>query len=35
MPGKEPLYHKNQLMSPWELQVVRKWLDDNLSKGFI
>jgi hypothetical protein len=35
MPGKEPPYHKNRPMSPRELQVVRKWLDDNLSKGFI
>ena len=34
-PGKEPPYQKNRPFSPKELQVVRKWLDDNLSKGFI
>jgi hypothetical protein len=35
VPGKEPPYLKNRPMSPQELRVVRKWLDDNLSKGFI
>ncbi|RAL60401.1 hypothetical protein DID88_000176 [Monilinia fructigena] len=35
MPGKEPPYNKGRPMSPAELQVVRKWLDDNLNKGFI
>ncbi|RAL60705.1 hypothetical protein DID88_010023 [Monilinia fructigena] len=36
MPGKEPPYFKNRpLLSPLELEVVRKWIDDNLSKGFI
>lgn len=35
MPGREPPYNKNRPLSPAELQVVRKWLDDNLSKGFI
>ena len=35
MPGKEPPYQKNRPMSPSELEVVRKWLDDNLDKGFI
>jgi hypothetical protein len=34
-PGKEPPYMKNRPFSPKELLVVRKWLDDNLSKGFI
>ncbi|KFG84296.1 hypothetical protein MANI_115950 [Metarhizium anisopliae] len=28
-------YQKNRQLSPRELLVVRKWLDDNLSKGFI
>ena len=35
MPGKEPPYLKNRPLSPAELRVVRKWLDDNLEKGFI
>ncbi|KAI0993916.1 hypothetical protein K3495_g14268, partial [Podosphaera aphanis] len=35
MPGKEPPYQKNRPLSAGELQVVRKWLDDNLNKGFI
>ena len=35
VPGKEPPYHKNRPLSSQELKVVRKWLDDNLSKGFI
>jgi hypothetical protein len=35
MPGREPPYQKSRPLSPAELQVVRKWLDDNLSKGFI
>jgi hypothetical protein len=35
MPGKEPPYQKNRPFSPPELRVVRKWLDDNLTKGFI
>jgi hypothetical protein len=35
LPGKEPPYIKNRPFSPKELQVVRKWLDDNLDKGFI
>jgi hypothetical protein len=34
-PGMEPPYIKSRPMSPAELRVVRKWLDDNLSKGFI
>ncbi|QLI66561.1 Transposon Tf2-12 polyprotein [Metarhizium brunneum] len=34
-PGREPPYQKNRPLSPRELLVVRKWLDDNLSKGFI
>lgn len=35
MPGKEPPYQKTRPMSPDELKVVRKWLDDNLEKGFV
>ncbi|MDB5911071.1 MAG: hypothetical protein JWP34_5188, partial [Massilia sp.] len=35
MPGKDPPYQKNRPLSPQELRVVRKWLDDNLNKGFI
>jgi hypothetical protein len=35
IPGKEPPYLKNRPFSPPELRVIRKWLDDNLSKGFI
>ena len=35
LPGKEPPYQKNRPMSPSELRVVRKWLDENLAKGFI
>lgn len=34
-PGKEPPYSKNRPLSVRELQVVRKWLEDNLAKGFI
>jgi transposase InsO family protein len=33
--GKEPPYLKNRPLSSQELKVVRKWLDDNLDKGFI
>ena len=35
LPGKEPPYFRNRPMSPAELKVVRKWLDDQLAKGFI
>lgn len=35
LPGREPPYIKSRPMSPAELKVVRKWLDDNLNKGFI
>ena len=35
IPGKEPPYQKNRPFSQQELQVIRKWLDDNLDKGFI
>jgi hypothetical protein len=35
LPGKEPPYFRNRPLSPAELKVVRKWLDDQLAKGFI
>jgi hypothetical protein len=35
LPGKESPSFKNRPLSPSELCVVRKWLDENLSKGFI
>ncbi|KAI0991388.1 hypothetical protein K3495_g16799, partial [Podosphaera aphanis] len=35
IPGKEPPYNKNRPLSVPELKVVRKWLDENLKKGFI
>ena len=35
MPDKELPYFKNHSLSLQELQVVRKWLDENLAKGFI
>ena len=35
IPGKDPPYQKNRPFSPPELCIIRKWLDDNLSKGFI
>lgn len=35
MPGKVPPYQKNRPFSPPELRVIRKWLDENLNKGFI
>ncbi|KAI1003324.1 hypothetical protein K3495_g4882 [Podosphaera aphanis] len=33
--GGEPPYNKNRPLSSPELKVVRKWLDENLSRGFI
>ena len=35
IPGKEPPYQKNRPASQQELRVIRKWLDDELDKGFI
>lgn len=35
MPRQEPPYQKSRLISPAELKVVRKWLNDNITKGFI
>lgn len=35
IPGREPPYIKNRPLNASELLVVSKWLDDNLSKGFI
>jgi hypothetical protein len=34
-PGEEPPYYRNRLMSARELEVVKKYLDDHLPKGFI
>ncbi|KAI1003906.1 hypothetical protein K3495_g4304 [Podosphaera aphanis] len=34
-PGKESPYFMNRPLSVQELKVIRKWLDDNLSKRFI
>jgi hypothetical protein len=34
-PGKDPPYQKTRPMSSEELKCVRKWLDENLEKGFI
>lgn len=35
IPGREPPYVKNRPLNSGELLVVSKWLEDNLSKGFI
>jgi len=35
MPGKQPPYYKNRLLSPAKLQCVKKWIDKILNKGFI
>jgi hypothetical protein len=35
MPDKELPYSKNCFLLSQKLQVVRKWLDENLAKGFI
>lgn len=34
-PGEEPPYYRNRPMSARELEVVKKYLDDHLQKGFI
>lgn len=34
-PGTEPPYFKNRPLSQRELQVVYKWINENLNKGFI
>jgi hypothetical protein len=34
-PGKDPSYQKTRPISSEELKCVRKWLDENLEKGFI
>jgi hypothetical protein len=34
-PGKEPPYYRNRPMSARELELIRKYLDDHLQKGFI
>ena len=33
--GTEPPYYKNQPISPRELEVIKKYLDNHLNKGFI
>ena len=33
-PGEEPPYYRNRPMSARELDVVKKYLDDHLQKGF-
>jgi hypothetical protein len=35
LPGKKLPYHKTKPMSPIELMCIRKWLNENLEKGFI
>jgi hypothetical protein len=35
LPEKEPPYHKTRPISLIELICIRKWLDENLEKGFI
>jgi hypothetical protein len=35
LPGKKPSYHKTRLISPTKLICIRKWLNENLEKGFI
>ena len=34
-PGKEPLYGLIYPLSPWELAVLKDFLEENLAKGFI
>ena len=34
-PGKEPLYRPIYALSPWELAVLKEFLEENLAKGFI
>jgi transposase InsO family protein len=35
IPGNEPPHSRARPLSPLELRVVKRWLDDNLRKGFI
>jgi len=35
MPGKQPPYYKNRLLSPTKLRCVKKWINKILNKGFI
>lgn len=35
IPGQEPPYQKNRPLAPRELAAVKKWIDDNVAKGFI
>jgi hypothetical protein len=34
-PGAQPPYYRNRPMSPHELKAIKKYLDENLEKGFI
>jgi len=35
VPGQKAPYARNRPLSPMELRVVKRWLDDNLANGFI
>ena len=35
VPGSKLSFSRNRPLSPMELRVVKRWLDDNLAKGFI
>lgn len=35
IPGATPPYARSRPLTPTELRVVKRWLDDNLAKGFI
>jgi hypothetical protein len=35
IPGNQLPYSRNRPMSPMELRVIKRWLDDNLAKNFI
>ena len=35
VPGKEAPYSKNRPFSPEELRCIKKWIDENLAKGWI
>jgi hypothetical protein len=35
VPGSKTPFSRNRLLSPMELRVLKRWLDDNLAKGFI
>lgn len=35
IPGSKVPYSRNRPLSPMELRILKRWLDDNLAKGFI